>query len=101
MPLALEALCSSSRLPVQRFNYRHALHGVYRMVSDEGVSSLFRGITPNVARAVLMNASQLATYDFFKHSLLHTGFYEEGTWLHFSASFLAGTVATTVCSPAE
>ena len=71
------------------------------MTLTEGTASLFRGIVPNVARAILMNASQLATYDFFKHALLGTGAYEEGTWLHFSASFLAGTVATTVCSPAE
>ena len=35
--------------------------GVFRMVREEGVSSLFRGAGPNVARAVLMNASQLAT----------------------------------------
>lgn len=90
-----------NRPPAERYNYKHALHGVYRMTIKEGPGSLFRGITPNVTRAVLMNASQLATYDFFKHSLLNTGFYSEGTWLHFSASFLAGTVATTVCSPAE
>lgn len=35
--------------------------GVFRMVREEGASSLFRGVGPNVARAVLMNASQLAT----------------------------------------
>ena len=71
------------------------------MVHQEGVTSLFRGLTPNLARAVLMNVSQLATYDFFKGSLLSSGYFEEGTLLHFSASFLAGTVATTVCSPAD
>ncbi|PWN46042.1 putative DIC1-mitochondrial dicarboxylate carrier protein [Ceraceosorus guamensis] len=90
-----------NRPPAERYNYKHALHGVYRMTVTEGPVSLFRGIVPNVTRAVLMNASQLATYDFFKHSLLNTGLYKEGTWLHFSASFLAGTVATTVCSPAD
>lgn len=35
--------------------------GVLRIVKDEGVAHLFRGVGPNVARAVLMNASQLAT----------------------------------------
>jgi len=32
------------------------------MVREEGVSSLGRGVTPNVFRAILMNASQLASY---------------------------------------
>jgi hypothetical protein len=32
-----------------------------QMVREEGVSSLSRGIGPNVFRAVLMNASQLAS----------------------------------------
>lgn len=31
------------------------------MVKEEGVSSLGRGVVPNVFRAVLMNASQLAS----------------------------------------
>jgi len=35
--------------------------GVLRIVKDEGIAHLFRGVGPNVARAVLMNASQLAT----------------------------------------
>ena len=37
------------------------LDGIFKMTKSEGVSSLFRGITPNVSRAVLMSASQLAT----------------------------------------
>ncbi|CAO1632501.1 unnamed protein product [Parajaminaea phylloscopi] len=85
----------------QRFGYSNALTGVVTMVRDEGFGSLFRGIAPNVVRAILMNASQLATYDVFKHALLSSGYYSEGTWLHFSASFCAGTVATTICSPAD
>ena len=32
------------------------------MVREEGLSSLARGVTPNVFRAILMNASQLASW---------------------------------------
>lgn len=85
----------------KRYNYANALSGLYRIVTKEGVGSLFRGVTPNIVRAVLMNASQLATYDVAKDGLLASGLYQEGTFLHFSASFIAGTVATTVCAPAE
>ena len=35
--------------------------GVFRIIREEGASALFRGVGPNCARAVLMNASQLAT----------------------------------------
>jgi len=46
-----------------------------------------------------MNASQLATYDVFKNALLRFDLMEEGLRLHFTSSFLAGTVATTICAP--
>ena len=40
---------------------RYSFDGVFRIVREEGGAALFRGVGPNVARAVLMNASQLAT----------------------------------------
>ncbi|SNX83222.1 probable DIC1 - Mitochondrial dicarboxylate carrier protein [Melanopsichium pennsylvanicum] len=90
-----------NKAPKDRYNYANAISGLVRMTRDEGVASLFRGLGPNTVRAILMNASQLATYDVFKNLLLSSGYFSEGTGLHFSASFMAGTVATTVCSPAD
>lgn len=48
-----------------------------------------------------MNASQLASYDYFKRILLNVTKAKDGPALQFGASFLAGTVATTVCAPAD
>lgn len=90
-----------NRKPADRYGYPNAITGLIRMTREEGIASLFRGLGPNTVRAVLMNASQLATYDVFKNALLNTGYFKEGTGLHFTASFMAGTVATTVCSPAD
>ncbi|THH27600.1 hypothetical protein EUX98_g6584 [Antrodiella citrinella] len=88
--------------PVEKqLNYKHCFDALFRMVREEGVSSLARGMGPNVFRAILMNASQLASYDFFKAELLKTGYFEDNIGLHTTASFAAGTVATTVCSPAD
>jgi len=87
--------------PEKRFNYKHCFDALYRMVREEGVSSLARGVGPNVFRAILMNASQLASYDFFKAELLKTKYFQDNITCHFTASFAAGTVATTVCSPAD
>ncbi|ORY35856.1 mitochondrial carrier domain-containing protein [Naematelia encephala] len=87
--------------PERRYNYRNSVQGLYRMTREEGFSSWTRGIVPNAARAVLMNMSQLASYDWFKGELIRRKVMEDGPVLHFVASLGAGTVATTVCSPAD
>lgn len=85
----------------ERRNYKHAVDGLARMVKEEGVQSLFRGVWPNSMRAVLMTASQLASYDIFKNQLLQRTSMQDGLGMHFTASFMAGFVATTVCSPVD
>lgn len=85
--------------PEKRRHYKHAIDGLIRMIREEGPKSLFRGVTANCARGVLMTASQLASYDTFKRGLLNTAYFSEGLVTHFTASLMAGFVATTVCSP--
>jgi dicarboxylate transporter 10 len=87
--------------PSQRRNYRNAIDGLVRMTREEGLRSLFRGVWPNSFRAVLMTASQLASYDGFKRLLITHAGMEDGLGTHFTASFAAGAVATTVCSPVD
>ncbi|KAI9491150.1 mitochondrial carrier domain-containing protein [Zychaea mexicana] len=87
--------------PHQRRNYKSALDGIIRMSREEGVSSLFRGLGPNVNRAILMTSSQCVSYDIFKDLLLRHSPLEDGLTLHFTSSVLAGLVATTVCSPVD
>ncbi|EKM83634.1 hypothetical protein AGABI1DRAFT_110277 [Agaricus bisporus var. burnettii JB137-S8] len=95
------------RQPDKRYNYSNAVAGLISLIKSEGLHGLARGIGTNTTRAVLMNASQVCSYDFFKGMLLHKtlpGFnYElrDNLLTHFLASGLAGTVATTVCSPAD
>lgn len=85
----------------QRRNYKHAVDGLVRMTREEGWRSLFRGVWPNSMRAVLMTASQLASYDGFKRTLISQANMKDNLTTHFTASFLAGFVATTVCSPVD
>lgn len=85
----------------QQRGYRHALDGLIRMSREEGVASLWKGVWPNSARAVLMTVGQLATYDGFKRVLLDYTPLVDGLTTHFTASFLAGFVATTICSPVD
>ncbi|KAK4098258.1 mitochondrial carrier [Parathielavia hyrcaniae] len=85
----------------RRRNYAHALDGLARMVREEGAGSVFRGVWPNSARAAAMTASQLASYDIFKRTLLRAAGMHDGLATHFTASFLAGVVAATVTSPID
>ncbi|KAI7887319.1 mitochondrial carrier [Lichtheimia hyalospora FSU 10163] len=87
--------------PHQRRNYKHALDGVVRMSREEGIASLFRGVGPNVNRAILMTSSQCVSYDVFKDLLLRYSPLQDGLAVHLSSSVLAGLVATTVCSPVD
>jgi dicarboxylate transporter 10 len=48
-----------------------------------------------------MNSSQLVSYDIFKSLILSNSLMSDGMPLHFVASALAGTVATTVSAPAD
>ena len=82
-----------------RRNYRNVLDGLARTVRDEGIAALFRGVVPNSMRAVLMTASQLASYDVSKRYLQSQFGLSDGISVHFAASLLAGLVATTICSP--
>ncbi len=82
-------------------NYKNVIDGLIRMTREEGWRSLFRGVWPNSMRAVLMTASQLASYDSFKRALLARTSLEDNLTTHFTASLLAGFVATTVCSPVD
>ncbi|ODV77678.1 mitochondrial dicarboxylate transport protein [Suhomyces tanzawaensis NRRL Y-17324] len=94
---------NDSSLPTeQRRNYRNAFDGIYRICRDESAGTLFRGLFPNLVRGVLMTASQVVTYDIAK-ALLVDSFHLDASKksTHFSASLLAGLVATTVCSPAD
>lgn len=87
--------------PSQRRNYRHAIDGLVRMTREEGWRALFRGVWPNSMRAVLMTASQLASYDSIKGAILHHTSLTDNLTTHFIASIAAGFIATTICSPVD
>jgi len=66
------------------------------MIREEGASAMMRGLVANTSRGVLMTAGQLASYDEFKKLLLKTGLMGDTLATHFTASFMAGFVATTM-----
>ncbi|KAF5311781.1 hypothetical protein D9619_003119 [Psilocybe cf. subviscida] len=95
------------RPPETRYNYRNAFAGLVSVIREEGVQGLTRGLGTNTFRAVLMNVSQVGSYDFFKTTLLSRPLpvvdyqFRDSLPLHLVSSCLAGMFATTVCSPAD
>eukprot|EP00238_Polyblepharides_amylifera_P009372 CAMPEP_0196599036 /NCGR_PEP_ID=MMETSP1081-20130531/94644_1 /TAXON_ID=36882 /ORGANISM="Pyramimonas amylifera, Strain CCMP720" /LENGTH=302 /DNA_ID=CAMNT_0041924781 /DNA_START=25 /DNA_END=930 /DNA_ORIENTATION=+ len=70
------------------------------IVKEEGGRGLFKGMTPAVQRAALVNLGELATYDQAKHTLLHSGM-SEGVLTQTSAAVISGFVATCLSTPAD
>ena len=55
---------ADSRLPLEeRRNYTGVGNAFSRIVKEEGFSALWRGATPTVIRAVVLNLAMLASYD--------------------------------------
>lgn len=88
--------------PEKRRNYRNVFDAWRQMGKEPGGARNFsRGVWANSTRAAIMTASQLAAYDSFKDLLIKTGYSSDNLFTHFTASALAGLVATTLCSPVD
>ncbi|EDQ88326.1 uncharacterized protein MONBRDRAFT_32866 [Monosiga brevicollis MX1] len=90
------------RLPVeQRRGYKNVFDALFRIARTEGVGSLYAGLGPNVQRAMLMTAGQIASYDTCKSFLLKGtgGLFQDNLITHFTASSMAGVVATLLTQP--
>jgi len=67
----------------------------------QGLRGLFRGTAPNVTRAVILTASQLASYDEAKRAIERSGAVREGMAVHFLASTAAGLVTAITTTPVD
>ncbi|KAE8722366.1 Mitochondrial uncoupling protein 6 [Hibiscus syriacus] len=93
---------ADGRLPVsQRRNYTSVVDAITRMSKQEGVTSLWRGSSLTVNRAMLVTASQLASYDQIKETILENGLMKDGLGTHVAASFSAGFVASVASNPVD
>lgn len=100
--VTLVRMQADGRLPLeQQRRYKHALDGLMRIVRDEGFFQMWKGCGPNVYRAMLMTAGQLASYDQSKYLLLKTSFFKDDAVTHFTASTIAGFVASVITSPLD
>mmetsp|Transcript_4561 Transcript_4561/g.6822 ORF Transcript_4561/g.6822 Transcript_4561/m.6822 type:complete len:272 (-) Transcript_4561:138-953(-) len=81
-----------NRPVADRRNYKHILDAMFRMSREEGITTLWRGVGPTVARGAVVSTTQLAVYDQAKSMLLSLGVLKEGIALHLSSSLISGFV---------
>uniref|UniRef100_UPI00398F5381 mitochondrial 2-oxoglutarate/malate carrier protein n=1 Tax=Pristiophorus japonicus TaxID=55135 RepID=UPI00398F5381 len=90
------------RLPVdQRRGYLNVFNALFRITREEGVLTLWRGCVPTMARAVVVNAAQLASYSQSKQFLLGLGYFNDNILCHFCASMISGLVTTAASMPVD
>ncbi|KAI4337611.1 hypothetical protein L6164_016005 [Bauhinia variegata] len=100
--VAMVRMQADGRLPAaQRRNYKGVFDAITRMSKQEGVASLWRGSGLTVNRAMIVTASQLASYDQFKEMILEKGLMKDGLGTHVTASFAAGFVAAVASNPVD
>ncbi|KAG2286514.1 hypothetical protein Bca4012_082911 [Brassica carinata] len=100
--VAMVRMQADGRLPlVDRRNYKSVLDAIAQMVRGEGITSLWRGSSMTINRAMLVTASQLATYDSVKETVLERGLMKDGLVTHVTSSFAAGFVASVASNPVD
>ncbi|XVF64877.1 hypothetical protein PTKIN_Ptkin09bG0202100 [Pterospermum kingtungense] len=100
--VAMVRMQADGRLPKwQRRNYKSVFDAIARISKQEGVASLWRGSSLTVNRAMIVAASQLATYDQIKEAILKNGVIGDGIGTHVAASFVAGVVAAVASTPVD
>ncbi|CZT11911.1 uncharacterized protein RAG0_15912 [Rhynchosporium agropyri] len=98
--VVLTRMCADGvKSPSQRYLCKNAVSGLIRTGHEEGLGASRKCLGPNVVR----NVSQIAVYTSAKKKLLANRLmpFSEYVLLHIAASLVAGTVATTVCAPAD
>ena len=85
----------------QEPHYSSTLDCFRKVLRHEGWSGLYRGWQATTARAALLTAGQLSSYDHTKFLLKKHKMVEEGTKLHIIGSLVAGVAATTLAAPAD
>ncbi|KAJ6683566.1 hypothetical protein OIU85_007271 [Salix viminalis] len=100
--VAMVRMQADGRLPIEhRRNYKSVVDALSQMSKQEGVASLWRGSSLTVNRAMIVTASQLASYDQAKEIILEKGLLSDGIGTHVAASFVAGFVASVASNPID
>ncbi|XP_075980748.1 mitochondrial 2-oxoglutarate/malate carrier protein-like [Anticarsia gemmatalis] len=98
--VALIRMTADGRLPPeQRRNYTHVFNALSRIISEEGVTGLWRGTGATVSRAIVVNGAQLGSYTQAREMLLPS--MGGGLPLHFVAAMISGFITSVSSLPVD
>ena len=66
-----------------------------------GIMGFYNGLAPTIIRAIMLNATKLATYDHIKHFIIKHEIVKSMTLNHFISSVCAGICIAIVTSPID
>lgn len=80
-------------------------HGLVWHVKDVyatgGIAGFYKGLNATILRAVLLNATKLATYDHIKNFIINHHLINNIYCVHFVSSVIAGVCIAIVTSPVD
>ncbi|CAH1795245.1 unnamed protein product, partial [Owenia fusiformis] len=81
---------------------RGSWHAFTKILHEGGIRGLWKGWSPNIQRAFLINAADLATYDTSKQLLVqYTRLTSDNTFTHFISSALSGITSALAAAPSD
>ncbi|XP_057782435.1 uncharacterized protein LOC131000510 isoform X2 [Salvia miltiorrhiza] len=89
------------RMQMGRLTTKGPLQELRKMAAEEGLTGFWKGAGPEMTRAAVFTASQLATYDETKRLVMRWTSLEDGFYLHFIASTIAGGASTIATAPID
>ncbi|XP_025242317.1 mitochondrial brown fat uncoupling protein 1 [Theropithecus gelada] len=77
-------------------------YNAYRIVATtEGLTGLWKGTTPNLMRSVIINCTELVTYDLMKEAFVKNNILADDVTCHLVSALIAGFCATAMSSPVD
>ncbi|CAK9314545.1 unnamed protein product [Citrullus colocynthis] len=81
--------------------YSGTLDAYFTIIKQEGLTALWTGIGPNIARNAIINAAELASYDQVKQMILKIPGFLDNVFTHLLAGLGAGFFAVCIGSPVD
>lgn len=100
--VALVRMQADGKLPIEeKRNYKNIFDALSRIIRQEGVLSLWKGASPTVVRAMVVNALQVGGYEAAKTTYKDRFGMRESVGLHLSSSLTAGFIYSFATLPLD
>ncbi|XP_066109563.1 mitochondrial brown fat uncoupling protein 1 [Saccopteryx bilineata] len=77
-------------------------YNAYRIIATtESLTTLWKGTTPNLARNVIINCTELVTYDLMKDTFVKNKILADDVPCHLVSALIAGFCTTVLSSPVD